>query len=203
MEAAASNAAASAGSSSGGEPAALPVADDFRGPVRGAGDHGQAAGHRLDQCEPERLGDRGEDEQVARVQCLGQLLVRTPAGEEDVRDADLSDRLERMLAFPFAGVTADEDERAGPLGCGLGAGVGADQERQPLDGREAAEVEEDRLRREGGELLVPIRDGARPPLFVPALWVLDEPAMPEGAARLPGERGRLEAFELDAAGKAM
>jgi hypothetical protein len=108
-----------------------------------------------------------------------------------------------MLLFPLARVAADEDERAGPPECGLGARVGADQERQPFDGREAAEVKEDRLRGEGGELLVPVGDGSRLPLLVPALRVLDEPATPEGAARLPGERGGLEAIELDAAGKAM
>jgi hypothetical protein len=68
--------------------------------------------------------------------------VRTPAGEEDVRDAEPADRLERMLALPLARVAADEDERAEPPECGLRTRVGADQERQPLDRREAAEVEE-------------------------------------------------------------
>jgi hypothetical protein len=83
----------------------------------------------------------------------------------------------------------------------LGMGVGADQQRQSFDGGEAAGVEDDRLGGEGGELLVPVGDASRFPLLVPALRAVGQPPAPEAEAGLPGERGRLDALELDAAGK--
>jgi hypothetical protein len=84
------------------------------------------------RASPNGSATDGRTSRSPEFQCLGQLLVRTPAGEEDVRDADLSDRLERMLAFHSPGWAADEDERAGPLECALGARVGADQEGSRL-----------------------------------------------------------------------
>src|SRR5438477_9922933 len=58
----------------GYEPAALAVADDLGRAVCVAGDHGEAAGHRLDERETERFGDRWQDERVGGVQRLGELL---------------------------------------------------------------------------------------------------------------------------------
>jgi hypothetical protein len=65
---------------------ALAAADDLGRALRVAGDHGEAAGHRFDQGEPECLRDRGQHEQVSLsgVQRLGKLVVRPPAGEEDI-----------------------------------------------------------------------------------------------------------------------
>ena len=44
--------------------------NDLSGSVRFGGDHGQAAGHRLDQDEAERFRDRGKHEQVGGIQRL-------------------------------------------------------------------------------------------------------------------------------------
>ena len=122
---------------------------------------------------------------------------------EDLSGADLSDRLERMLALPLPRVAPDENERARALETGLRAGVGADQERQPLDGGKAAKVEKDRLRGEGKKLLLPVGNAPRPPALVPALRLLDQPAAPEGTARLTCARLRPKALQLDAAGQTM
>jgi hypothetical protein len=112
---------------------------------------------------------------------------------------ELSDRGEWVLAFPLAGVAADEDEWDGILEVGLGAGVGVDQEWQPLDGGEAAEVQEDRSGGERRELFVAVGDASGRPVGVPALRVLDQPLPPESASLLCRDRSGSEALELDAA----
>src|SRR4051812_42139042 len=106
-----------------------------------------------------------------------------------------------MLAFPLARVTTDEHEREGALEPRLYLGVGADQQWQSLDSREAAEVEEDRLGGEGGEILLTVGDRSGPALLVPSLRILDQPATPETAARIAAEWRRLEVLEVDTAGK--
>jgi len=57
--------------------------------VRVGGDHWQAARHRLDEDEPERLGNAGKHEQVGSVQGFRQLVMRVPTGEEDLRASEL------------------------------------------------------------------------------------------------------------------
>src|SRR5438552_1525870 len=114
---------------------------------------------------------------------------------------ELPDRAERVLAFPLAGVAADEEKWGGTLELGLGAGVRADQQWQPLDGGEAAEVQENGSGGKRCELFVAVGDASGPPLLVPALRVLDQPAAPKGASLLGCERARPEALKLDPAGK--
>src|SRR5439155_15122994 len=103
--------------------------------------------------------------------------------------------------LPLPRMAADEHKRQVSPDLGLGALVCLDQQGQPLDGREAAQVEEHRFRAERGELVGPVGDAAGRPLLVPALRVVDEPAPPERQPGLTGERPRLEAFQLDAARK--
>jgi hypothetical protein len=169
--------------------------------VRPAGDHRQAAGHRLDKDEPERLGDGGQDERVGGVQRLRQLLVGAPAGEEDLAVPDPSRCGERMLPLPLAQVAADEHELrrpAEPLDS-----VGADQERQALDRRVATDAEEGRAAGpEGGELLVTVGDAPRPTALVPAARLLDQPAAPKREPLVFRERSPREALKLDAAREA-
>ena len=62
--------AASAFWSSAGTSQPVPGATSLGGSVRVGGDHRQAAGHRLDEDEPERFGDRGKDEQVGGIERL-------------------------------------------------------------------------------------------------------------------------------------
>src|SRR5206468_3097295 len=85
-----------------------------------------------------------------------------------------------MLPLPLARVAADEDERrrlAEPLDR---TRVGADQEREALDRRVAADVEDDRAAGpEGRELLVTVGDAPRPAALIPAAWLLDQPAPPK------------------------
>jgi hypothetical protein len=95
------------------EPAGFSVGDDRRRAVRAAGDHRETAGHRLDEDEPERLGDRGQDEHVGRVQRPRELLVRAPAGQEDLSVSDPPRRDEGMLPLPLAGM-ASRRARAAP-----------------------------------------------------------------------------------------
>jgi hypothetical protein len=179
------------------------VGDDRRRAVRPAGDHRQAAGHRLDEDEPERLGDGGQDERVGRVQRLGELLVRAPAGEEDLPVPDPLRRGERVLPLPLARMAADEYERRRPAKPRDSARVGADQERQALDRRVATDVEEDRAAApEGRELLVTVGDAPRPAALVPAARLLDQPAAPKREPLVFRERSPREALELDAAREA-
>src|SRR6266540_2331870 len=166
------------------EPAALTVADDLGRAVRVAGDHREAAGHRFDQREPERLRDRGQHEQVAGVERVGELVVGPPAGKEDVAGVEPADRLDRMLALPLARVAADQNERHVAPEPGLGVLVRLDQQGQPLDGCEAAQVEQHRLAGERRKVVVPVGDAAGRPLLIPALRVVDEPAPPERPPRL-------------------
>ena len=53
--------------------------------------------------------DRGVNEKVAGAQEVRQIVVRVPAGEEDVRIAEARDRIKRMLALPLAGVDTHQD----------------------------------------------------------------------------------------------
>jgi hypothetical protein len=171
--------------------------------VRPAGDHRQAAGHRLDEDEPERLGDGGQDERVGSVQGLRKLVVRAPAGEEDLPVPDPPRCGERMLPLPLARMAADEHERrrlAQPLD---GPRVGADQERETLDSRVATDVEEDRAAGlEGSELLVSVGDAPRSTALIPAARLLDEPAAPKRKPLLAQEWSPREALALDAAREA-
>src|SRR6266516_2002653 len=151
------------------EPARPSVRDDRRRARRPAGDHPEAAGHRLNQDEPERLGDGGQDERVGRVQRLRQLLVRAPAGEEDLPVPDPACGGEWLLPLPLARMTADERQRRRPAEPRNRTRVGADQERQALDRRVATDVEEDRAAGpEGSELLVAVGDAPRSTALVPA-----------------------------------
>src|SRR5213592_396963 len=108
-----------------------------------------------------------------------------------------------MLPLPLARVAADEHERrraAEPLDC---TRVGADQERQALDRREATDVEEDRAAGpKGSELLVPVGDAPRPAALVPAARLLDQPAAPKREPLVFRELLPREALELDAAREA-
>src|SRR6266536_732879 len=181
------------------EPARPSVGDDRRRARRPAGDHREATGHRLDQDEPERLGDGGQDERVGGVQRLRQLLVRAPASEEDLAVSDPPRRGERMLPLPLARMAADEYERRRPAEQPDSTRVGADQERQALDRRVATDVEEDRAAGpEGSELLVAVGDAPRPPALVPAARLLDQPAAPKREPLLLRERSPREALKLDA-----
>src|SRR5204862_5714449 len=108
-----------------------------------------------------------------RVQRLRQLLVRAPAGEEDLPVADPPRCGERMLPLPLARMAADEHERRGLAERLDRARVGADQEREALDRRIASDVEVDRTARpEGGKVLVAVADAPRPAALIPAAWLL-------------------------------
>ena len=102
--------------------------------------------------------------------------------------------------LPISGVAADKNERDGRFELCPGAGVRADQERKPLDGGEAAEVEEDGPGGERRELFVAVGNASGRRVRVPALRVVDQPLPPEGAASLPCDRSRPELAEVDAAG---
>ncbi|MBA3584033.1 MAG: hypothetical protein H0W36_05805, partial [Gemmatimonadetes bacterium] len=81
--------------------------------------------------------------------------------------------------------------------------LGGDQERKPLHGREAADVEQDgRSILEGGEVLLVVGDASRAAAHVPAARLVHEPAPPEGEAVCLGERPGCEAGEIDAARQA-
>jgi hypothetical protein len=123
----------------------LPSATIAAGPCDAQATTGSPAGDRLDEHEAERLTDGGEDEEIGRVQGRGDQLVRSPAGEEHMLVPEARCRGERVLPFPLAGVAADEHERRGRAEPLVHAGVGGDQERKPLHGREARRA---RLRRE-------------------------------------------------------
>src|SRR5262249_62093089 len=69
-----------------------------------------------------------------------------------------------------------------------------------LNRSEAAEVDKDRLRGEGGKSVFAVGDAAG---LVPALRVVEEPTPPEFLTRLAAQRSRLEALQLDAARKPM
>ena len=91
-----------------------PVSPSFTidaGPPRFDRDHRQPTGHRLHQHLAELLVDRSVDEDVACREEVGELLVVVPAGEEDAGHSQALDRLDRVLALPFARVAAEEDER--------------------------------------------------------------------------------------------
>src|SRR6266542_281716 len=180
------------------QPARLAVGDDFRRSVCAAGDHGQPAGHRLDQHQPERLADRGQHEQVGGVQRLRELLVRAPAGKEDLPVPEPAGGGERMLALPLTGMAAYKHERQGAAEPLERARVRGDQQRQSLDRRVAADIEEDRAAGpEGSELLLAIGDAAGAAALAPALGLLDQPAPPERKPLLAGNRPRPERFEVD------
>ena len=92
------------------EPAGRGVVDDDRGAAAIDGDHGELAGHRLDQDLAELLVDGGVDEQVAGAEKVGQVGVGVPAGKEDAGTAKPLDRLDRVLPLPLPGVPAEQDQ---------------------------------------------------------------------------------------------
>src|SRR5213076_138893 len=142
----------------------------------------------------------GQDERVGGVQRLRQLLVRAPAGEEDLPVADPPRCGERMLALPLARVAADEHERRRLAEPRNRTRVRADQEREALDRRVATDVEEDRAGgSEGRELLVTVGDAPRPTALIPAARLLDQPAAPKRQPFVFREWSPREALELDAA----
>src|SRR6266516_1331616 len=182
------------------EPTRPSVGDDRRRARRPAGDHREAAGHRLNQDEPERLGDGRQHERVGRVQRLRELLVRAPAGKEDLPVPDPPRRGERMLPLPLTGMAADEHERRGLAEPLDGTRVRADQEREALDRRVATDVEEDRAAGpEGRELLVTVGDAPRPTALIPAARLLDQPAAPKRKPLVYRKWSPQEALKLDAA----
>ena len=186
----------------GGDEPAGARGDDLGGPVRVGGDHRQPAGHRLHEDEPERLGDRGQHEQVGGVQGVRQLVMRAPAGEEDLLVADRPGDRERVLAFPLAGAAAHQHQRQRPAELLKRLRVRPDQEWQPLDGGVTADVEHDRLGLlERPQVGLGIGDSARGATFVPAERLLDEPAPPVREPLAAVERSAPEQVELDPARK--
>ena len=99
--------------------------------------------------------------------------MRVPAGEEDIRDARAFDRLERMLALPLAGKAAEQDQGGRLVESCPGRGEGLDQQRQPLDLGEAADVERGPCRR-AREIGAPRRRRSRAARPSPALRPLDQ-----------------------------
>ena len=69
------------------------------------------------------------NEKVAGAQEVRQIVVRVPAGEEDVRAAEARDRIKRMLALPLAGVATDQDQCGGFAKTGAGPRKGLDGAR--------------------------------------------------------------------------
>ena len=139
----------------GGDEPAGSGGNDLGRAVRVGGEHRQSAGHRLDQDEPERLRDRGQDEQVGGVQRLRQLARGaasrrgTPAGSPTARAAVSGCSPSHSPGLPPTSTS----------GSGLPSRASAcawapDQQRQPLDGGEAADVEQDGRRLRKGQQLV-------------------------------------------------
>ena len=100
------------------------------------------------------------NEKVAGAQEVRQIVVRVPAGEEDVRAAEALDRVDRMLALPLAGVAADQDQRSGFAKAGVGPREGLDQQRQALDLAEAAKLKQHGTPQRLQDI-VPVSDAAR------------------------------------------
>ena len=75
-------------------PKARPVAHDFSRPVRGAGDHGQAAGIVSMRASPNASATEGRTSRLPEFSASSSCSCGRQPGEEDVRDADLSDRLD-------------------------------------------------------------------------------------------------------------
>ena len=75
-----------------------------------------------------------------------------PARQEDVACTEAMDQLAGMFTFPFVG-EAPEQHQGGRHGkIRGGAHIGAQQEVEPLEGRVAPHIEEDRVCREGMHL---------------------------------------------------
>lgn len=92
------------------QPAGIGVVDDLRWAAAVDRDHRQLAGHRLDQHLAELLVDRGVNEKVAGAQEVRQIVVRVPAGEEDVRTAEaLGIEIEGRGGALQALLVADDD----------------------------------------------------------------------------------------------
>ena len=123
------------------QPARLPVLDDLRGPERRGGDRRHAAGHRLDDHLAEALARRREHEEVRGGQQLGQLGLVVPAGEQRAGEPEALDRVGGVLALPLARVAADQDERGGLGHPRARLGERLEQQPEPLDLGEAADVE--------------------------------------------------------------
>src|SRR6266702_524018 len=103
-----------------------------------------------------------------------------------------------MFAFPLAGTAPDENERQRPPEPGERLGVRPDQERQPLDGRVAADVEQDRLRLlKWRQVVVLVGDAAGDATLVPAERLLNQPATPVAEPLPAVERPAPEQVELD------
>jgi len=108
-------------------------------------DHRQPARHRLDDHLPELLVHRRQHQHVGGMQGERQLVVPAPAGEEDVAGtlgSELAHHLERVGPLPLAGIAAEDHERGAPVEALGGDGVCADQQWNPLDLGEAADVEQ-------------------------------------------------------------
>src|SRR5262245_46058583 len=102
-----------------------------------------------------------------------------------------------MLALPLARVTAHKHKRQGAAEPLERARMRSDQKRQPLDGRVAADIDEDRPRgAEGSEILLAVGDAAGAAAFVPTLWLVDQPAPPEREPLPAGERAPPEHLEV-------
>ena len=129
--------------------------------------------------------------------------MRSPAREEHVLVPDARCRGKRVLPFPFAGVAADQHQRRGRAQPLVRAGVGGDQERQPLHSREATDVEQDRRSSlEGGEVLLGVGDASGAAAHVPTERLIDKPAPPEAETVCFGQWPAREPGEIDAARQA-
>ena len=80
---------------------------------------------------------------VGRAEELGEVLLRVPPGQEHVRNLERGDDLRRVPSLPFAGMASNEDQRDWLLQPALCARERSDQQVEPLDGRKAADVEQD------------------------------------------------------------
>src|SRR6266508_6653560 len=125
-----------------------------------------------------------------------------PAGEEDVPVSECTGDREGVFALPLTGAAPDQHERQRPAEPRERLGVRSEQERQPLDRREAADVEQDLLRLlEWPQVVAAVGDAAGHAALVPAERLLDQPAAPVGEPLPPVERPPPEQVELDTARK--
>ncbi len=105
-----------------------------------------------------------------------------PAGEQHALEPEPVDRLGRVLALPLAGVAADEDQRGRRRHPLARLGERLEQQRQALDLREAADVDDHRPAAERVQLGLPVADAAGLLAGPPAARLLDEHAPPDRAA---------------------
>src|SRR6266545_4115452 len=123
-----------------------------------------------------------------------------PAGEEELPVSECTGDREGVFALPLARAAADQHERQRPAEPRERLGVRSEQERQPLDRREAADVEQDRLRLlNRPQVAVLVGDAAGNAALVPAERLLDQPPAPVGEPLDLAERPTPEEVELDTA----